>query len=391
MKTYCKDVDITKRDLISRCAHQCLQGKYTRRDVLELLSSQSGRSRSDLKRAYKKNGANAMTHEVEVVIDTVREELVRRELILKPIRYLDKLDSSSNKTRRIGIQDIKQQIYDYIAVEGLRPILRRIGEYQCASIPGRGQKYGIQAVQRWMRNPHIRYAAKLDIQKCFESIEHGAVMAWLRKRVRNDTLLWLIETLLLTFEQGLSIGSFLSQYLCNLYLSDLYHYASESLYRIRRRRRGGDIRVNLISHVLFYMDDILLLGTNAKDLHRAVDLICDKARAMKLRIKKTWRVFSVQGAEFVDMMGVRIYKTHTTIRDYVFRRIRRAYTHALRRIKQRLSVSGSLARRCASYYGLLKNTDSYKLRKKWQASLVMRVCKGVISRESKILASTAAA
>lgn len=332
-----------------------------------------------------------MTREVELVIDAVKEELLRRELILKPIRYLDKLDSSSNKTRRIGIQDIKQQIYDYIAVEGLRPILRRIGEYQCASIPGRGQKYGIQAVQRWMRNPHIRYAAKLDIQKCFESIEHDAVMGWLRKRVRNDTLLWLVETLLSTFEQGLSIGSFLSQYLCNLYLSDLYHYASESLYRIRRHRRGGGVRVNLISHVLFYMDDILLLGTNAKDLHRAVDLIFERARALKLRVKKTWRVFSVQGAEFVDMMGVRIYKTHMTIRDYVFRRIRRAYAHALRRIKQRLSVPGSLARRCASYYGLLKNTDSYQLRKRWQASLVMRVCKGVISRESKILAAAAAA
>lgn len=363
MKTYCKDVDITKREFISRCVYQCLQGKYTRRDVLELLSRQLGRSKSELKRDYKKNGASAMNREAERVIDVVQGEILRHELALKPIRYMDKVDSSSNKTRRIGIQDIKQQIYDYIAVEGLRPILRRIGEYQCASIPGRGQKYGVQAVQRWMRNPRIRYAAKLDIQKCFESIEHGAVMAWLRKRVRNDTLLWLVETLLSTFEQGLSIGSFLSQYLCNLYLSDLYHYASESLYRVRKRRKGDDVRVNLISHVLFYMDDILLLGTNAKDLHHAVNLICDKAKAMKLRIKKTWSVFSVQGAEFVDMMGVRIYKTHMTIRSYVFRRIRRAYAHALRRIKQHLAIPASLARRCASYYGLLKNTNSYQLRK----------------------------
>lgn len=371
--------------------YQCLQGKYTRRDVLDLLSRQLGRSKSELKRDYKENGASAMNREAERVIDVVQGEILRHELALKPIRYMDKVDSSSNKTRRIGIQDIKQQIYDYIAVEGLRPILRRIGEYQCASIPGRGQKYGIQAVQRWMRNPHIRYAAKLDIQKCFESIKHGAVMAWLRKRVRNDTLLWLVETLLSTFEQGLSIGSFLSQYLCNLYLSDLYHYASESLYRVRKRRKGDDVRVNLISHVLFYMDDILLLGTNAKDLRHAVNLICDKAKAMKLRIKKTWRVFSVQGAEFVDMMGVRIYKTHMTIRSYVFRRIRRAYAHALRRIKQHLAIPASLARRCASYYGLLKNTNSYQLRKKWRAPLIMRVCKGVISRESKILEAAAAA
>lgn len=393
MKTYCKDVDITKRELISGCAYACLQNKYKRRDVLRLLASHSEHGVAYLKRAYAAHGACAVSAEVERVIDTIRAEIQNRELVLKPIWYRDKIDASNHKVRRIGIQDIKQQIYDYIAVEGLRPILRRIGEYQCASIPGRGQRHGVSAIRRWVRNPHIRYAVKVDVHKCFESIDHDALMAWLRHRVRNDTLLWLVDTLIRTFEQGLSIGSFLSQYLCNLYLSDLYHFISENAYVVRksRKRRGNSRRMRLVRHVLFYMDDILLLGGNLKHLKMAVRALCVKVEQLKLRIKDKRSVYSLGEHEFIDMMGVRIYRSHITIRGYVFLRIRRAFCKLWRRIKTHQPVPVSLARRCASYYGILKSTDSFELRVAWHVATAMRVCKGVISRESSVRAAARAA
>ncbi len=31
-------------------------------------------------------------------------------------------------------------------------------------------------------------------------------------------------------------------------------------------------RIKLVLHQLFYMDDILILGTNAKDIHKAMKL-----------------------------------------------------------------------------------------------------------------------
>ena len=37
-----------------------------------------------------------------------------------------------------------------------------------------------------------------------------------------------INKLISTFESGLSIGSYLSQFLCNLYMSQLYHEISET-------------------------------------------------------------------------------------------------------------------------------------------------------------------
>lgn len=389
MKTYCKDVDITNRNLIARCVRQCLSGKYTRRDVLALLSTHSGRSRHSLLREIREKGNAHAAPAVERVIDALRSELLHESLNLVPIWYSEKMDASSRKVRRIGIQDIKQQMYDYIAVEGLKPILRRIGEYQCASIPGRGQSYGIRAVRKWVRNPAMRYAAKLDIQKCYESIDREKLMDFLRRYVRNEKLLWLVEKLIYTFEKGLSIGSYLSQYLCNLYLSELYHYASEKMYRTRRHKAGGASRINLVKHVLFYVDDILLLGTNAKDMHRAVEMLCEKARKMGLTAKTSWSVFSLTGRTFIDMMGARIYRGHATIRRRVFLRVRRAYKRALRRIKERRGIPITLARRCASYYGALINTNSFKLRKRLRVPLVIKICKEVISHESKVLAAAA--
>lgn len=91
----------------------------------------------------------------------------------QPIWYKEKIDASSQKVRRIGIQNIKQQIYDYIAVEAMKDFLKRIGEYQCAALKGRGQSYGIKAIKRWMRNKNIRYAGQCDISKCYPSIDRN--------------------------------------------------------------------------------------------------------------------------------------------------------------------------------------------------------------------------
>jgi len=221
----------------------------------------------------KKFSIKAIFRFVELLIDQIRIELFDRNLKFIPIWYRDKIDASNGKLRRIGIQNVKQQIYDYIAVEGLSDILRRIGEHQYASIKGRGQLAGAKRISRWMRNKNLRCIGKADVKKCFPSIDHGLLMNFLNKRIKNDDLLWLIQTLIDTFEQGLSIGSYLSQYLCNLYMSQLYHEISENMYRIRKKRDGTMQRVNLTSHVLIYMDDIFITGTNTKDLHKAMKLI----------------------------------------------------------------------------------------------------------------------
>ena len=143
MKTYCKTVDITDRKLIQKAVYKCLKKKYKRRDSLTMFSEYTGLPTDTIKGMFNEFGLSGMKPMVETVVDGVREEIIQGNIHFQPIWYKEKIDASSQKVRRIGIQNIKQQIYDYIAVEAMKDFLKRIGEYQCAALKGRGQSYGI--------------------------------------------------------------------------------------------------------------------------------------------------------------------------------------------------------------------------------------------------------
>lgn len=372
MKRLCKDVDITDIGLISRAVYACLDKKYKINDAIRYFSQVSGLTENQIKYIYFRYGKKALYPITEIIISKLQEEIIKKSISFPEIWYRDKVDGSSGKIRRIGIQNIKQQLYDYIAVEGLKPLLKRIGEYQYASIPGRGCTKGKEVIHRWIQNRKMRYFVKLDVKKCFESIDHEMLMNFLKRHVKNEKLLYLIQTLIDSFERGLSIGSYLSQYLCNLYMSILYHYIMENLYKKRRGKR-----VNLVRHCLIYMDDILMIGSQKRDLKRAIGLVIQKAEKIGLEIKDNCQIKEIDG-NAIDMMGFKIYRTHTEIRGRIYLRVRGSFRRARKRITLRI------AKKCISYYGYLKHTNSKRIMRKWKARKVIKKCKEVIKNESKI-------
>lgn len=378
MKRSCKDVDITDRGLISRAVYACLRKKYKRNDTIKFLSGFTALTGNQIRYILHRGGKAALRWIVERVIDSIREEIITWNISFPAIWYRIKVDGSSGKLRRIGIQNIKQQLYDYIAVEGLKPILKRIGEYQYASIKGRGTTKGKEVISHWIRNKRMRYFVKLDVRKCFESIDHTYLMDFLRKHIKNDKLLWLIETLIAGFERGLSIGSYLSQYLCNLYMSIIYHYIMEDMYKIRRGKRTP-----LVRHCLIYMDDILMIGSRKRDVEKAVRLTIQKAHDMGLTIKPNYQVRKIDGNR-IDMMGFKIYRTHTEIRGRIYLRVRRNFRRA--RKKNTLRI----AKKCLSYYGYLKHTDSKRIINRLKVKDTINKCKEMVKDESKIFRTAVA-
>ena len=202
-------------------------------------------------------------------------------------------------------------------------------------------------------------------------------------------LMWLIKELVNSFEQGLSIGSFLSQYLCNLYLSQIYHFIGH-LHKVRRHKDGTKSSIRLVYHRLFYMDDILMIGTSAKDMHKAVKEVIKYCKSLGLKIKESWFVKQMPFANkkcdgaFIDMMGFRIYRTHITIRRRVFKRIRRIAIRIWKRIKTHQKVLEAHARKIISYWGLLKNSNSTKVIQKYHIKDIMKICKKVVKEYDKI-------
>ena len=376
MKRLCKTVDITDRGLISRAIYACLNKKYKRNDVVKYFSELSGIKQGYIRCIYYRYGKEALYAFTELAITEIQKEIKSGTFSFPAIWYRDKVDGSSGKIRRIGIQNIKQQLYDYIAVEALKPCLKRIGEYQYASIKGRGTIKGKEVISRWIRNRNMRYFVKLDIRKCFENIDHKLLMEFLRKHVKNDPLLNLIDTLISSFESGLSIGSYLSQYLCNLYMSVLYHEIKERTHRIRKRR-AGNVKVQMVRHCLIYMDDILMIGSRKRDLEKAVQLTIQKAAEMELEIKPNYQVKPLDG-NCIDMLGFKIYRTHTEIRGRTFLRVRRSFRRARNRLTR------VLAKKCLSYNGYLKHTNSLRMQKKLKTKEILQRCKELMKNESKI-------
>lgn len=379
MKRYCKNVKIVDRGVVRRAIFDCLKGKWRRGDVLKLFMQYDPyrRPKAEMKRLLYAGDKLPLFAVIESIADGLMRELTERKVVLQPIRYKSRYDTSCHKWREIGVQDVKQQILDYVAVEGLRDIFRRIGEYQCASVPGRGQSYGIRAVKRWLKDRRIKYAWKGDIRHCFPSISRENMMAFLRRYVANDDLLWLVDMLLGTFREGLSIGSYLSQWLCNLYLSQLYHFAAEQCHGERRGKK-----LPMAQHVLFYMDDILLLGTNKKNLLMLARRMEDEAKSIGLEIKPDWRLWQLNDEDFIDIMGVRVYRHHIAIRARVFLRLRRALKEAGKAVRLRGSMALRTARRVAAYFGLLKHTDSYGVARRFSLWRSLGVAKEVIGNGS---------
>lgn len=391
MKKYCKHIDITDRALISRAARACLTGgkngrsKLSRMDTLRMFHEYSGAPMGLLKKIAKDRQYHMFDGIIETVIDGIRQEILDGGFRWKPIWYTQRRENG--KLRHIGIQDIKQQLYDYIAVEGLAEALRKkIGYYQCAAIPGKGQVMGMRAVKRWLWNKGLRYAWKGDARHYYENIDIDRLKELLGRYVGNRPLLRLVSVLLDSFERGLSIGSYLSQYLANFYMSFAYHHAAENLFKVRKKRNGAAEKTRLIKRILIYMDDILLIGSSLKDLKMAVKRFREWTWAnLHISLKEGDRYIDLKDG-YVDMMGFLISRKKVITRGRIFRR----YRKDIKRVRKTGTLTRWRARRVISRDGWLTNAQCAHWRKRNKADRITRLAKEMIRNGKNVVYLSAA-
>lgn len=378
MVSCCKDFDLTKIDSYNQPIFAALCKRWKRGDTIRYLSELSGMPRRWIEERTIPKRRHELFYMADLAAQQLHEEVIKKSLRLRPIKYKLRFDESSRKTREIAIEDIKQQLLDAVADEGLKPLMRRVGEYQVACIKGRGNRLGSRAIRRWMRDKGIRYAVQADIKQCYPSVDKDKLMTYLRKHIRNRLLLWLIGALIATHKQGLDIGCVLSKDLMNILLSDLYHHIMERMYHVRRGKR-----TRACKHLLFQMDDILGLCTAYKFARELVRCIITELGKLCLTVKKTWRIIRLdrverKGRVFVDILGIRFYRRAVSVRRTTFLRIRRAYLRAKKAIQTHKELPLWLARRIVSYWGILNQVNNTKTMRKLKARMVFVTSKGVI-------------
>lgn len=307
-----------------------------------------------------------------------------RRLALRPLRTFQRRDGLSGKLRDLCQATAMQQCMDYVAVGAMADLFHaKISPFQCASIPGRGQKYGKRHLEKWIRrDKQARHVRKGDIKKCYASLTPEKVMELLQRDVhKNKTLLWFVGALLETHKEvttGLAIGSYLSQWLCNYALSHLCRYL-EGLEKVRRKRNGTVQRQRVVRHCLFYMDDFVIIGTRAADMDKAMKQAAIwAAENLGITIKPDWgRIDLKAGA--VDIMGFVVGYKGTRIRRRIYRRIRRQFLRAARNLQTLGYIPHWRARKISSYKGYFKHTNTRTATRRLDAWTICKAAQKSVS------------
>lgn len=206
--------------------------------------------------------------------------------------------------------------------------------YSC--IKGKGIHAASYAVRKALKDVEAtQYCLKIDIKKFYPSIDHDVLKQLLRRKIKDNDLLWLLDEII-DSAPGLPIGNYLSQYFANFYLSGFDHWLKET---------------KRVKHYFRYADDIVELAPEKSYLHALLaDMRQYLSDQLKLTVKDNHQVFPVS-ARGIDFVGYVHFHTYTLLR----KSIKQNFARMLKSNPNKQST--------ASYNGWLSHCDSTNLKK----------------------------
>ena len=218
-----------------------------------------------------------------------------------------------------------------------------------SAIPGRGQTPALLKLHDYlMDDPEgTAYVVKLDIKKYFESIDKEILKEIYARKIKDERALNFAYEIIDSWQDtGIPIGNYTSQYFGNIYLCYFDHWVKEVL---------G------VKYYLRYMDDMIILVESKErgwEIYRAID------EYLRVNLKVTLKPAQPHLVEDrgVDFVGYRSFHNYTLVRNKNKRKIK----HKSLRIQQKLDEGIELDDHdrgvIASYHGVLKWGDCYRLR-----------------------------
>lgn len=352
MKTYCKGFQVSRKIIDNA--------------ILDWRYHEAGRK--NFHRIYKEYGSPEQLREI------LLKEIKSRTLTFPKIRYSLRREGTKGKMRLIGVENVKQQIAEYIIIGACREFYEKVlGYHQYAGIVGRGSLRCSKAIRSALKKWPNGYYVKGDIRKCYDSMYHDMVLRHVSKYLHSSDLIYLNNVIIDTMGcagVGLNLGGAYSMFATNLMLADAYHYV-ESL----KKLKNGKI-IPLVKRQIWYMDDYVLFGTNKRDLVTAGRLLEQYLAKRNGLSVKPWKV-SKCGVEPIDMCGYSHLPYKTTIRGGIFVRSRKAFKNFSK------NPSPRRAARPCSYYGYFKNSDTDTFSHKSGIEKAINTASNMMSKETR--------
>lgn len=268
--------------------------------------------------------------------------------------------------------------------------IRVLHKYCIASVPGRGNSYGVKALKKWMKNDPMgtQYCVECDIYHCFVEVNPLRVIEALKRLFKDRETLWICDAMM---EYGVLIGAFFSSWFLHLLLQPLDLMIHQGQYGV--------------SHYLRQMDNFTIFGSNKRKLKRLLDDIKRWLAEVGLKLKENWQVFRVgftpnvakarislsdkkrrhRQPRLPSALGYRFGHGYTILRKHNLFRLKQAlhiYYH--RRDRNRV-ISFKRASGLISRLGQLRKCNSQRILERYYQPKTMFDLKKVVRKECRRL------
>ena len=276
-----------------------------------------------------RRGKRRRTNVAEFEFDRERQLLTLRDRLLngtyRPGPYRS-FRIYEPKARLISAAAYPDRVVHHAICQVIEPIWERVFiEHSYACRRGKGSLAAMQRAYR-LGKSH-QFVLKCDIQQFFPSVDHQVLMTQLRRKLKDQQLLRLLEIIIATrfpgqktarffpgddlFTQlerpcGLPLGNQTSQFFGNVMLNPLDHFVTQHL------RCSSYVR---------YADDFLVFAHNKTELHRIRAAIAEFLLDFRLRIHPHKSVvFPVCSG--LPFLGYRLFPTHIELAKRHLQRLR---------------------------------------------------------------------
>ena len=215
-----------------------------------------------------------------------------------------------------------------------------------ACVPGRGIHAGVQRVMAALKDADsTRHCLKMDVRQFYPSIDHDILKSIIRRKIKDQRMLAIIDEIIDSARSGVPIGNYLSQHFGNLYLSGYDHWMKEQ---------------NRCRYYFRYCDDVVVLDSDKRRLHNLrIETQRFWSTQLKLEIKNNWQVFPVN-IRGIDFLGYRFFRGYTLLRKGIAVRYKRKMA-AIRSGKP--MPAASIVSGAASYEGWMAHANCFNLKK----------------------------
>lgn len=274
------------------------------------------------------------------------------------------------KKRLIMALPFRDRVVQWAIYRVLNPIYNKTfisHSYACRV--GKGTHKAVNRLQYWLRKadrkPDKWYFLKLDISKYFYRIDHKILFKILKNKIKDKNLLQLLKTIINSEDtkfglplwtepgeterigdKGIPIGNLTSQLFANIYLNELDQYIKYELH---------------LHYIIRYMDDIIILESDKKKLHKYKNLIeTFLNEKLKLNLNKKTAIRPITlGIEFV---GFRIWPTHRKLKRGTAKKIKKRLGYFKKAYSRGYITLNGIKPSMQSYLGIMEHFNSYHFR-----------------------------